>query len=714
MAPNIKRSRKISLRMFLVIPFIVQIFGAVTLIGWLSLRNGQKAVNDVAAQLRNELITRIEQELKQYISRPHDINHVNVAAFRQGYIDMVNGRNAQLFLAQVETSPYIFSSYCGDEQGNYLGATRRDAAITMTRSNKLNNYNYCFYEMDKWGNIQNLIEINKGGYDPRKRPWYISAVQAEKPVWSDIFIHFGVNGKPSITAVEPVYNAEGKLLGVCGTLFVLSDSIRKFLADLSIGKTGEAFVMDRYGTIISSSTQELLIKGEGQNQKMIAAHESSAAFVRETAKYLENKFGSFKKIEKSQQLDFNINGKKHFIQIAPLNDGKGIDWLIVVVIPESDFMEQIHANTQMTILLCLLSLAIATGLGIITAQMIAKPIRQLSQASEAIASGRLEQHISDILVEELGTLSLSFNRMSQQLNNSYNLLEQKVEERTKELQQTQAQLIQTEKMSSLGQLVAGIAHEVNNPANFIYGNLTHLDQYIQDLLEILELYQYYYPEPIPEIAKKINQIDLDFILEDFPKLIASLKVGSERIRDIVKSLRSFSRLDEAEMKDVDIHVGIESTLMILQNRINSSYQKNRIEIIKEYGNLPMIECYAGQLNQVFMNILLNALDALSDLEQEKKTIRISTSLHNSHLVRISIADNGIGMTEEVKKRIFDPFFTTKPVGQGTGMGMSISYQIITQKHRGNLMCFSEVGKGAEFIIEIPVKQDSKLISSELN
>lgn len=179
-------------------------------------------------------------------------------------------------------------------------------------------------------------------------------------------------------------------------------------------------------------------------------------------------------------------------------------------------------------------------------------------------------------------------------------------------------------------------------------------------------------------------------------------------------MRSFSRLDEAEMKDVDIHVGIESTLMILQNRINSSYQKNRIEIIKEYGNLPMIECYAGQLNQVFMNILLNALDALSDLEQEKKTIRISTSLHNSHLVRISIADNGIGMTEEVKKRIFDPFFTTKPVGQGTGMGMSISYQIITQKHRGNLMCFSEVGKGAEFIIEIPVKQDSKLISSELN
>ncbi len=710
MGLNIKRSqRKISLRMFLVIPFIVQIFGAVSIIGWLSLRNGQKAVNDVASQLRTELTARIEQELKQYISKPHDINHVNAAAFVQGYIDMVNGRNAKLFLAQVETSPYIFSSYCGDEKGDYIGATRRDEAITMTRSNQFTNYYYGFYEMDKWGNLQKLLEQNNDSYDPRKRPWYISAVQAGKPVWSDIFIHFGNGGKPSVTAVQPVYNAEGKLLGVCGTLFVLSDSIRKFLDDLSIGKTGEAFVIDRSGRMISSSTHEPLIKGEGKNQKMIAAHESSAAFVRETAKYLENKFGSFDKIQNSQQFDFNINGKKHFIQIAPLNDGKGIDWLIIVVVPESDFMEEIHANTNTTILLCLLSLAIATALGIITAQIIAAPIRQLSQASEAIASGSLEQHISDILVEELGTLSLSFNRMSQELHNSYNLLEQKVEERTRELQQTQAQLIQSEKMSSLGQLVAGIAHEINNPVNFINGNLIHLEQYNQDILEILELYQHYYPETIPEIKNKSNQIDLEFMMEDLPKIISSLKVGSERIRDIVKSLRSFSRLDEADMKYVDIHVGIDSTLMILQNRINSNSKKARIEIIKEYGDLPLIECYAGQLNQVFMNILINALDALDELvHKEKKIIRITTSLHNSHLVRINIADNGPGMTEEVKKKLFDPFFTTKSVGKGTGMGMSISYQIINQKHRGNLICFSEVGKGAEFIIEIPVKQDANL------
>jgi signal transduction histidine kinase len=703
--PPTAGSRKIPLRGVLVVPFVLQIFTAVSLTGWLSLRNGQKAVNDVATQLRQELIARIEGELKQYINKPHDINRVNSAAFAQGHIDMVNGRNAKQFLTQVQISPFVFSSYCGDAQGYYLGATRRGLTIAMTASNQETNYHFSFYEMDNWGDRQNFLEKLKP-YDPRQRPWYLSAVKAGQPTWSDIFVNLGNDGKPAITASEPVYDSEGKLLGVCATGVVLSESVREFLGSLSIGKTGKAFVMERSGSMISSSTKEPLIKGKGENQKMIAAVESREPFVRETAKYLQQKFGSFDQIHQSEELDFSLNGQRQFVHLLPLNDGRGIDWIIVVVVPESDFMEQINANTNTTILLCLLSLVIATGLGIITSQLwIAKPIRRLSQASQAIASGNFEQNVPDTLVEELVTLSVSFNLMSHELKNSYQTLEQKVQERTKELRETQAQLIQSEKMSSLGQLVAGIAHEVNNPANFIHGNLSHLSQYTQDLLELVQLYQKYYPQPVSEIQAKSEDIDLEFLIEDLSKLLNSMKVGSERIRDIVKSLRNFSRLDEADFKAVDIHEGIESTLMILQNRLKARPTHPEIEVIKEYGNLPPIECYAGQLNQVFMNILTNALDALDERDSvETKTIRISTSIYNSELVRISIADNGCGITEEVKKRLFDPFFTTKSVGKGTGMGMSISYQIVFQKHKGKLWCTSEPGEWTEFWIEIPLHQ----------
>lgn len=703
MRPTAAGSRKIPLRAVLVVPFVLQIFTAVSLTGWLSLRNGQKAVNDVATQLRQELTARIEGELKQYINKPYDVNRVNSVAFAQAHIDMVNGRNAKQFSTQVEISPFIFASYCGDAQGYYLGAARRESTIAITASNAATDYHFSFYEMDNRGDRQKFIEKFKP-YDPRQRPWYLSAVKAGRPTWSNVFLDIA-SEKPAITASEPVYDSQGKLLGVCATQVMLSDSLRKFLASLSIGKTGQAFVIERSGLMISSSTKEPLTIGKGKNLQLIAATASNDPLVRETAEYLQQKFGSFDQIQKSEQLDFTLNSQRQFVQVLPLKDGRGIDWIIVVVVPESDFMEQINANTNTTILLSLLSLIIATGLGIITSQWIAAPIRRLSQASQAIASGNFEQKVPETIVEELGTLSVSFNLMSQELKNSYHTLEQKVQERTQELRDTQAQLIQSEKMSSLGQLVAGIAHEVNNPANFIHGNLSHLSQYTQDLLELVQLYQKYYPHPVSEIQAKCEEVDLEFLIEDLSKLLYSMKVGSERIRDIVKSLRNFSRLDEADFKSVDIHEGIESTLMILQNRLKARHQHPGIEAIKEYGNLPLIECYAGQLNQVFMNILTNALDALDEREQEEtKTIRISTTLYNSELVRICIADNGCGMTEEVKKRLFDPFFTTKPVGKGTGMGMSISYQIVTKKHQGQLWCRSEPGEGTEFWIEIPLHQ----------
>ncbi|MEH1904525.1 MAG: GAF domain-containing protein [Nostoc sp.] len=279
----------------------------------------------------------------------------------------------------------------------------------------------------------------------------------------------------------------------------------------------------------------------------------------------------------------------------------------------------------------------------------------------------------------------------------------------KELQQTQSQLIQSEKMAGLGQLVAGIAHEINNPISFIYGNITYVTEHAQNLLKLLRLYQKQYPKATGEIQKQVAAEDLDFISDDLPKILTSMKMGADRISQLVLSLRSFSRLDEAGMKSVNIHEGIDSTLLILQHRLQPETNSFAIEVVKQYGELPLVVCYAAQMNQVFMNILNNAIDALENSEKAGKKIDnpkilIRTEVIKENTILIWIADNSYGIPEVMRSRIFEPFFTTKQPGQGIGLGLSISYQIIVEKHGGNIKCVSEAGKGCEFWIEIPMKR----------
>lgn len=297
---------------------------------------------------------------------------------------------------------------------------------------------------------------------------------------------------------------------------------------------------------------------------------------------------------------------------------------------------------------------------------------------------------------------------------------QQLDQALQALKKAQSQLIQTEKMSGVAQLVAGMAHEINNPISFIYGNITPANQYFEDLLRLLHLYQHHYANPVAEIEAEIDAIDLDFLVEDLRKLLKSIQSGADRVRQIVLSLRNFSRLDEAGIKSVDLHEGLESTLLFLQNRLQSKQEIPAIRVIRQYDRLPLVECYASQLNQVFINILANAIDAIETKMQELianqaaslfiPTITITTK-HQDLKVTICIQDNGIGMTPETLQRLFDPFFTTKPVGQGIGLGLSVSYQIV-EKHHGTIEVASAQGQGSQIAIVLPVKEASKLTKAD--
>ncbi|MEM9219111.1 MAG: ATP-binding protein [Cyanobacteria bacterium P01_F01_bin.150] len=414
-----------------------------------------------------------------------------------------------------------------------------------------------------------------------------------------------------------------------------------------------------------------------------------------------------------------IQGQIYLAKTISLNSLNDSQFNLVLLISKKPLEQAKRTMWLFIFTTASLGATLTTVIGYWLAQRITRPIRNITvTAQQVIEDNNFQLRTSANTQDEIGQLATALNQLIQwvgqythELELAGQTLETQVEHRTeelqsalKELQDTQAQLIHTEKMSSLGEMMAGIAHEINNPISFVHGNIVPLNEYCQDLLELIKTYQKDYPDPTKRVTEKQEDIDLDFLIQDLPCLLDSIKTGTDRVRQIVVSMRNFSRLDEAAIKDVNIHDGINSTLLLLNHRL-----KHNVEVIKNYGDIPQINCSPAQLNQVFTNIISNALDAMFEANSLEKKIFISTSISANNHIKISIRDTGPGIVPNVRAKIFDPFFTTKPVGKGTGLGLGICFRIV-QQHQGNIEVNSKVNQGTEFVVTLPVNMACSVAS----
>ncbi len=674
-------SSKVPLRFVLVIPFVIQIFSAVGLVGYLSFRNGQHAVNDVASQLRHEISDRILQNLDNYLTIPHQVNEVNAIAIKLGQLNIENLPELErYFWRQLQIFDKLTFTGLGLENRDNIGAERSDdGSLTVRISSASSNYDFRTYLLNQKGDRVKFLN-NKPNFDPRTRPWYKAAVKMGKATWSPIYPH--TKGITSyLGASLPFYNEEGKLQGVLLTNINLSQ-IGQFLQSLKFGENGQSFIMERNGMLVATSTGEkpFHVLNKDYGAQRVKATESKNLLTKSAAQYLTNYFlEPQNKIDKEKEFSFKIQGEEHFMIVRPMKDDKGLDWLIVVIIPEADFMEQIDINNRTTIFLCIIALMIATFLGIITSQYIVKPILRLKEAAKLLAEGEFNQTVNLHRSDELGVLANAFNTMGKQLQESFQSLETKNRE-LQELDQLKDEFL------------ANTSHELRTPLNGIIG--------ISESL-------------IDGVAGKLPEHAITNL-----SLIAS---SGRRLSNLINDILDFAKLKHQNLELQIKPVGLREIAGVVINLALPLITQKNLKLINNLPeDLPLVAADENRLQQILLNLIDNGIKFT-----EEGTIEISAELmtDNNKLenpvmpsqLAISVYDTGIGISEDKLERIFESFeqgdgSTARTYG-GTGLGLAVTKQLV-ELHGGKIWVKSQVGKGSQFTFTLPIS--SNQVKSQLD
>ena len=680
---SIKPSKTLPLRFVLVIPFVLQIFAAVGLTGYLSLRNGQNAVNDVAKQLRKEITLRVNQNLQAYLKTPEQVNQMNKEAINSGWLKAISLKDwQQHLLHQTQVFDSIDSIGLANEQGEFITISRHEDTLPILIMADESTNSVSIYRLNEQGDRSTFISQRKN-YSPRQLPAYQKAKTTDKPYWSEI-IKNSEQTKLIIVNILPLYNQSQQFQGTLIGRLTLS-TVGDFLKNLNVGRQGRTFIIERDGKLVATSTNESLFHDKQSKRERVAAADSNDPLTKAATQYLIRKFGDLSQINSTQILDFEIEGAKQFVQVSPFQDKQGLNWLTIVAIPESEFMAQINANTRTTILLCLAALGLATVLGIYTSRWISLPVLLLSQASKAIAEGNLEQTVQPSNVKELGILSQSFNLMAQQLRDSFTALEttnqeleHRVEERTAEL--SIAKEVADSANQAKSDFLANMSHELRTPLNGILGYAQILDR----------------SKVLPDKERHGVQI-----IHQCGSHLLTL------INDVLDLSKIEARKLELTPKAIHFPSFLQGVVEICRVR---SDQKGIDFIYHPESNLPEgIEADEKRLRQVLLNLLGNAIKFT---DSGSITLKVEVNDSNSSIpiprIKFQIEDTGVGIASDEINKIFQAFEQVgeqKRQSEGTGLGLAISQRIV-ELMGGKIQVESEIGVGSNFYFEVALPSAS--------